>query len=95
MVWEATGSCLPLPYKAHGRYDFNPSIQEAKVRGSLLVLGQSGLQSLSGLTGLLQKIKTKNRTGKMAQWVKECTAKLDYLSLIPGTHMAEGESPLP
>lgn len=31
----------------------------------------------------------------MAQWVKEHTAKLDYLSLIPGTHMAEGESLLP
>jgi len=30
--------------------------------------------------------------GKMVQWVKVLSAEPDYLSLLPGTHMVEGEN---
>jgi hypothetical protein len=32
--------------------------------------------------------------GEMARWVKEPVAKADDLSLIPRTHMVEGENQL-
>lgn len=38
--------------------------------------------------------KKKNRTGKMAQWVRSFAGKSDYLNSIPRTSMVEREPTL-
>lgn len=39
------------------------------------------------------KFKTDIGSGEMAYWEKAVAAKLSDLSLMPGTHIPEGENP--
>lgn len=54
-----------------------------------------GARLARGQTQILKKqrmVRTRNRAAGMFQWVKPLTPKCDDLSLIPRTHMVEGDN---